>query len=77
MEHDDIWRAIDKVAKDNGLSVSALARKAGLNSTTFNKSKRFSKDGKKRWPTMESIAKVLNNTNYPLKSFVDEVTSKD
>ncbi len=67
--HEDIWRAIDILAISHGLSVSGLAKKAGLDSTAFNKSKRFQPTGKKRWPSMESIIKVLNATNSSLEDF--------
>ena len=40
-EHNRIWQTIDKIAYINGISVSALAKKAGLDATAFNKSKRF------------------------------------
>ena len=63
MTHNQIWRAIDMFAHEQGLSCSGLARKCGLDPTTFNKSKRLSVFGQERWPTMSSIAKVLNATN--------------
>ena len=62
MTHNQIWHAIDMFAKEHGLSCSGLARKCGLDPTTFNKSKRLSVFGQERWPTMSSIAKVLNAT---------------
>ena len=63
MTHNKIWHAIDMFARERGLSCSGLARKCGLDPTTFNKSKRLSVFGQERWPTMSSIAKVLNATN--------------
>ena len=63
MTHNQIWHAIDMFAQERGLSCSGLARKCGLDPTTFNKSKRLSVFGQERWPTMSSIAKVLNSTN--------------
>lgn len=60
--HSAIWDAIDTLAKRHGLSPSGLARLAGLDSTAFNKSKRISKDGRERWPSTESIAKILEAT---------------
>lgn len=59
MQHGDIWRAIDALAQRRGLSASALARAAGLDPTTFNKSKRQAVDGKPRWPSTESLARAL------------------
>jgi len=59
MQHSHIWQAIDAVAQRRGLSASGLARAAGLDPTTFNKSKRQAPDGKPRWPSSESIARAL------------------
>lgn len=59
MRHDDIWRALDTLAAEKGLTASGLARKAGLDPTAFNPSKRVSADGRPRWPSTESLAKVL------------------
>lgn len=68
-EHTKIWKVIDKIAYMNGLSVSGLAKKAGLDSTAFNKSKRFYPSGKCRWPSSESICKVLRVTNMDWETF--------
>ena len=43
--HEQIWRGIDRLAAHAQTSPSGLARRAGLDSTTFNPSKRFSRDG--------------------------------
>jgi phage repressor protein C with HTH and peptisase S24 domain len=67
--HDWIWGAIDTLASRQGLSPSALARLAGLDPTTFNRSKRFTPEGRPRWPSTESIAKVLEATGTPLDEF--------
>lgn len=66
MQHGDIWRAIDALAQRRGLSASGLARAAGLDPTTFNKSKRQAPDGKPRWPSTESITRALTaaETNW-------------
>lgn len=60
MQHGQIWRAIDALAARRGLSASGLARAAGLDPTTFNKSKRQGPDGKPRWPSTESITRALS-----------------
>ena len=70
LKHADIWRAIDRLAAQNGLSASGLARRAGLDPTTFNKSKRTTGDGKLRWPSTESVSKVLDATGASLSEFV-------
>ena len=69
MRHDEIWRAIDTLAAEHGLSPSGLARKAGLDPTSFNISKRRAADGRHRWPSTESLAKVLAATNADLSDF--------
>jgi phage repressor protein C with HTH and peptisase S24 domain len=69
-DHESVWRAIDAVAARHGLSASGLARKAGLDATAFNPSKRHGGDGRPRWPSTESIAKVLAATGESLESFV-------
>lgn len=70
LEHAAVWRAIDRLAARYNLSPSGLARQAGLDPTTFNKSKRITKEGKQRWPSTESLAKVLNATGASLSEFV-------
>ncbi|MBX6366890.1 MAG: helix-turn-helix transcriptional regulator [Rhodospirillales bacterium] len=70
LSHADIWQAIDRLAARNGLTASGLARRSGLDPTTFNRSKRATRDGKPRWPSTESIAKVLLATNSSLFDFV-------
>lgn len=59
MQHGQIWRAIDALAQRKGMTPSGLARAAGLDPTTFNKSKRQGADGKPRWPSTESVALAL------------------
>ena len=70
MRHDDVWRAIDALAAENGLSASGLARKAGLDPTAFNPSKRIGPDGRARWPSTESIAKILEATGASIDLFM-------
>jgi phage repressor protein C with HTH and peptisase S24 domain len=69
LTHPQIWRAIDALAARHGLSPSGLARLAGLDPTTFNKSKRGAANGKQRWPSTESLAKVLAATGAGLDEF--------
>ncbi len=57
--HQDIWTALDRLAAAFSTSPSGLAKQAGLDPTTFNKSKRQSPGGKNRWPSTESLSKVL------------------
>jgi phage repressor protein C with HTH and peptisase S24 domain len=74
MRHNDIWRAIDALAAEHGLSASGLARKAGLDPTAFNPSKRNGADGRSRWPSTESIAKILAATGTEMDAFASLVT---
>jgi len=70
LTHEQIWSALDRLAARAGLSPSALARNAGLDPTTFNKSKRITADGRERWPSTESVAKALAATNASIETFV-------
>ena len=70
LSHRDIWDAIDAIADRHGLSASGLARLAGLDATAFNKSKRVSKDGRERWPSTESVAKILEATHETFDAFL-------
>ena len=78
IRHEDIWRAIDALAAENGLSASGLAKRAGLDATTFNKSKRAAAlpggGAKPRWPSTESISKILGATGTSMESFTALVT---
>ncbi|MEM6712531.1 MAG: helix-turn-helix transcriptional regulator [Pseudomonadota bacterium] len=71
MSHIQIWSAIDALADRHDMSVSALARSAGLDATAFNRSKRFSHDGRPRWPSTESLFKVLAATDENFDSFAN------
>jgi len=70
LTHEQVWSALDRLAERAGLSASGLAKKSGLDPTTFNKSKRITADGRERWPSTESLAKALAATNSSLDSFV-------
>ena len=71
LTHANTWRAIDRIAAMHGLTTSGLARKAGLDPTTFNVSKRVSQTGKERWVSTETIAKVLRAIGQPAFLFFD------
>ncbi|CCM74300.1 putative phage repressor [Rhizobium mesoamericanum STM3625] len=70
LSHEQIWGAIDRLAERHALTPSGLARRAGLDPTSFNKSKRLSADGRLRWPSTESIAKVLDATGASMEQFL-------
>ncbi len=75
LTHSQIWNAIDTLARRHGLTPSALAKRAGLDATTFNRSKRQSADGNPRWPSTESIAKILAATGVSVDEFLAIVTT--
>ena len=70
LSHEKVWAAIDALAARHSLSASGLARKAGLDSTAFNRSKRYSPDGRPRWPSTESLSKVIEATGASLGEFM-------
>jgi len=70
LSHTQIWAAIDRLAAHEGLSVSALARRAGLDATAFNKSKRLRADGRPRWPSTESLSRILAAVKCPPDRFL-------
>lgn len=70
LTHAQIWEAIDALAVRAGTSPSGLAKRAGLDPTTFNKSKRVTPDQRQRWPSTESVAKCLAATSTTFDQFV-------
>ena len=77
LSHERVWTAIDRLAQRYNLSASGLARKAGLDATSFNRSKRVSPEGRQRWPSTESVAKVLAATGATLDEFIRLVEPPD
>lgn len=75
LSHDTIWQALDALAERHKLTASGLARRAGLDPTAFNKSKRHGPDGRLRWPSTESIAKVLEATGSSVDQFLSYIPS--
>jgi phage repressor protein C with HTH and peptisase S24 domain len=74
LTHAQIWAAIDRLAARSGLSASGLAKKADLDPTTFNKSKRITPEGRARWPSTESVAKSLAATGTTVGTFLSLLT---
>ncbi len=74
LTHAQVWTAIDALAARYDMTPSALAKKSGLDATTFNKSKRKTGEGRPRWPSTESIAKVLEATGASLDEFMSLVS---
>ncbi len=71
LSHAQLWKAIDGLARHEGLSVSALAKRAGLDATSFNPSKRFGpgEPPRPRWPSTESLTRILTATGLSLGEF--------
>ncbi len=66
LTHNQVWSAIDALAARYGFSPSGLAKSAGLDPTTFNRSKRVTANGRERWPSTESLSKILEATGAEL-----------
>ncbi|RFC67129.1 MULTISPECIES: S24 family peptidase [Mesorhizobium] len=77
LSHERVWAAIDALAARNSLSASGLAKRAGLDATAFNKSKRHSSDGRPRWPSTESLAKIIEATNSSVEEFMSLVSESE
>ena len=77
LTHNQIWTALDRLAARAKLSPSGLAKRSGLDPTTFNKSKRITPDGRARWPSTESIAKALAATSVSVESFVSLIAESN
>jgi phage repressor protein C with HTH and peptisase S24 domain len=69
--HKQVWAAIDTIAERYGFSASGLAKKSGLDPTSFNPSKRFGPDGRPRWPTTESVSRVLEASGASIEEFME------
>src|SRR5882724_4974326 len=74
LTHNQIWTALDRLAVRSKLSPSGLAKRSGLDPTTFNKSKRVTPDGRARWPSTESVAKALGATGVSFDTFVSLIS---
>ena len=71
LSHAKLWKALDALARQEGTSPSGLARRAGLDATSFNRSKRFGpgEPPRPRWPSTESLTRVLEATGISLGDF--------
>ncbi|MFW2343252.1 S24 family peptidase [Brevundimonas sp.] len=71
LTHVQIWRGLDRLALAEGLTASGLARRAGLDPTAFNPSKRLGPppEARPRWPSTESLTRVLTVCGLSLGQF--------
>ncbi len=76
LSHKQVWNAIDVVAERYGFSASGLAKKSGLDPTSFNPSKRNGPDGRPRWPTMESVSRLLQASGATMEEFSELLTGR-
>lgn len=74
--HKQVWNAIDTIAERHGFSASGLAKKSGLDPTSFNPSKRNGPDGRPRWPTLESVNRLLEASGATVEEFTDLLTGR-
>jgi hypothetical protein len=71
--HQQIWAAIDALADQRGWSVGRLAIKAGLDATALNPSKRRGIGAKPRWPSTETLCKLLSASDTSFSRFAEMV----
>jgi phage repressor protein C with HTH and peptisase S24 domain len=76
LTHEQVWDALDLLAEEHDMSASGLAKAAGLDPTTFNKSKRVGPDGRPRWPSTESLAKALQAAGATIEEFVSYIGAR-
>ncbi|GBQ89525.1 hypothetical protein AA23498_0643 [Acetobacter nitrogenifigens DSM 23921 = NBRC 105050] len=65
------WELLDLAAAECGLSVSGLAKAAGLDATALNPSKRFAPDGRRRWLRMDTVFRLLDIAEISLARFAE------
>ncbi len=75
--HNALWTAIDNLAYAKRISVSRMARLSNMDSTAFNKSKRFDTYGRPHWPSTETVVKMLRAMEITWREFakyIPEIT---
>ncbi len=68
--HNALWTAIDNLAYEKHISVSRMARLSHMDSTAFNKSKRFDVYGRPHWPSTETLTKMMRAMKITWHDFV-------
>ncbi len=77
INHTSVWAALDNLAHAKHMSVSRMAMLSNIDPTTFNKSKRMDVYGRLRWPSTETLAKVLNTMGVSWDDFAKYFPSGD
>ena len=75
--HRQLWSAIDRLAARRGWSIGRLAVMAGLDATSLNPSKRLSLDAKPRWPSTETLSKLLSASDTSFSAFAELVDGSE
>lgn len=71
MKQEEVWRGIDHLADEIGVTPARLAKMAGLDQAVFSAGRRKRPEGGLRWPSMDSLAKVLDVADISLGDFVN------
>ena len=71
--HAQLWAAIDAIAEARGAIGFHSGEKAGLDTSALNLSKRVSPDGHMRWPSTESLSRILAAADMDLRALADIV----
>lgn len=75
-EPEKFWQGLEALAQSRNLSVSALAKGAGLDATAFNISKRVSPDGRIRLPSLDTIFKIIDSLGITFADFAAQVEGR-
>ena len=75
MTHSELWDGIQNLAASKSISCSRLAVISGLDPTTFNRSRHKTKYGQDRWPTTQTISRIMDATGISLAEFAEFLPS--
>jgi phage repressor protein C with HTH and peptisase S24 domain len=69
-----LWETIKELADERHMSMSALAKKAGLDASSFNQRRRFGPDGEPRWPQFPTVLSAMKALDVNFVDFAKAVT---
>lgn len=69
VKQETFWESLEKIAEREGIALSTLARQAGLDKTSMLPSKRYNLNGAMKWPSTETIGRVLNSLNISVQEY--------